>query len=351
MSAENPAPNSPSPQTIVVQPRESMFGRFGKVLLVLLGVAVMVILGLTASYQSYFSDPNGPVEKYHSLSKTSTKKVAILTVAGTIMEGDEFAKQQIDRIKEDDNVVGVVLRVNSPGGTVTYSDYLLHHLRLMLEEKEVPLVVSMGSICASGGYYIAMAAGDTPDAIFAEPTTWTGSIGVIIPHYDFSSTIGVLGVKDDSIASGKFKSMGSPTKKMTPEERELFQELVDETFGNFKQIVLSGRPEFRDEPEKLDEIATGQIFTADQAVENGLVDKIGFVEAAIERVCELADVSTDSVRCVKYEPQPAALEALLGASAQPRSNSIGSELRSLLDLSTPRAYYLCTLLPVLLESR
>lgn len=328
-----------------------MFGRFGKVLLVLLGIAVMVILGLSASYQSYFSDPNGPQEKYHSLSKTATNKIAILTVAGTIMEGDEFAKQQIDRIKEDDGVVGVVLRVNSPGGTVTYSDYLLHHLRVMLEERDIPLVVSMGSICASGGYYIAMAAGDTEDSIFAEPTTWTGSIGVIIPHYDFSSTIGVLGVRDDSIASGKFKSMGSPTKKMTPEERELFQTLVDETFGNFKEIVLSGRPKFRDEPEKLDEIATGQIFTADQAVENGLVDKIGFVEAAVERVAELASVSTDSVRCVKYEKQVTAMEALLGASAQPRSQGLGSELRGLLDLSTPRAYYLCTLLPALLDSK
>jgi len=345
-----------APPTVILQPRESWFGRFGKVLLVLLGLCVMTIIGLSASYQSYFSNPDGPQEKYHSLSKTSTKKIAIISVTGAIMEGDDFVKQQIEQVKNDDNVVAVVLRVNSPGGTVTYSDYLLHHLKKLTEAKStggepLPMVVSMGSICASGGYYIAMAVEDTPDSIFAERTTWTGSIGVIIPHYDFSNLAGEWGIKEDSIASGKFKQMGSPTREMSDEERALFQELVDQSFAHFKEVVMSGRPEFREAPEQLDAIATGQIFTATQAEANGLVDKIGFVEDAVARAAKLAGLSTNEVRCVRYEKTPGAFDALLGEAQAARRASAPVNLRGLLELSTPRAYYLSTLLPAVLESR
>ena len=118
---------------------------------------------------------------------TPRKKIAIIDVAGAIMEGEGFVKRQIDaRAGRHRASSAVVLRVNSPGGTVTGSDYIYHHLRELVDERKLPMVVSMGSICASGGYYVAMAVGDEPDAIFAEPTTWTGSIGVIIPHYDLS---------------------------------------------------------------------------------------------------------------------------------------------------------------------
>lgn len=355
--SDTPNPADPTPtQTIVLQPRESAFGRYGKWLLLPLGICIMALIGLTAQYQSYFNEPGGPQEKYHSLSKTATKKIAIIDVSGTIIEGDDFVKKQIDRVKKDSNVVACVLRVNSPGGTVTYSDYLLHHLNKMVEEKSTegkpfPLVVSMGSIAASGGYYVAMAVGDTEDAIFAERTTWTGSIGVVIPHYDLSTMIGRLGVEDDSIASGKYKLMGSLTRDMSDDERALFQELVDETFRGFKDVVLSGRPAFRNNPEDLDRVATGQIFTADQALDYGLIDEIGFIEAAIDRAQTLAGVTAEEVRCVKYEQPPGALDALMGASAAAQVRAPSYDLRGLLDLTTPRAYYLCTMLPSLLETR
>ncbi len=341
---------TPLPQQIVIQqPKESAFGRYGKWLLVALAFCIMSIIGLTATYQSYFSDPNGPTEKFHSLSRTATKKIAIIEVSGAIMEGDEFVKQQIDRVKEDDNVVGVVLRVNSPGGTVTYSDYLLHHLRELRKEKDnLPLVVSMGSVAASGGYYVSMAVGDQPQSIYAEPTTWTGSIGVIIPHYNFSRSMAMLSIMDDSIASGPMKQMGSPTKPMTKEERAVLQELVDESFAGFKEVVLSGRPKLKEQPETLAKATTGQIFTAGQALELGLVDKLGFIEEAIERVAELAEVSTDNVRCVQFEKRTSPLAALLGASTH-TPHTQGFDLRALLDLSTPRPYYLWTVLPSLLE--
>ncbi|TWT91135.1 putative signal peptide peptidase SppA [Pseudobythopirellula maris] len=339
-------------QTIVLQPKESLFGRFGKFLLLALGLCVVSMIGMAGAMESYFSPEGAPQEKYHSLSKEADKKIAVVDVSGTIIESDTFVKQQIDRVREDESVVAVVLRINSPGGTVTYSDYLHHHLRELAEERDLPLVVSMGSLCASGGYYLAMAVGDEPDTLFAEPTTWTGSIGVIIPHYNLTGLMETWGVENDSYASAELKQMGSPTHEPSEREREVLQELVDESFEGFKEIVRGGRPELADDPEKLTAATTGQIFTAKQALELGLVDELGFIEEAVARAAELAGVSADEVRCVKYKRPVSAFDSLLGASARSRGGlGLGSEMRALLDLSTPRAYYLCTLLPALLENQ
>src|SRR5215213_11445211 len=236
----------PAPATQIIMQQPTAFGRYGKLLVLLLVIAVVTIIGQNASYRSYFSPPDAPQEKYYSLSETAADKIAIIKVEGAILDADGFIKKQIDRVREDDSVKAVVLRIDSPGGTVTASDFLYHHLRDMVKDRDIPVVVSMGGICASGGYYMAMAAGDGEDVIYAEPTTWTGSIGVVIPHYDFSGLLSSWNVKDDSIASHKFKLMGSPTRQLTPEEkaeeRKLLQELVDESFERFKQIVLTGRP-------------------------------------------------------------------------------------------------------------
>ena len=346
-------PTAGTPPQVIIQQQATALGRYGKFLLILLGLAVISIIGLATSYQSYFSPPGGPQERYHSLSKEASEKIAIVTVAGTIMEGDGFVKEQLDRVRKDDEVVAVVLRIDSPGGTVTGSDYLYHHIRQLCEQRKLPLVVSMGSICASGGYYIAMAVGDQDDSIFAEPTTWTGSIGVVIPHYDFSGMLADYKVKDDSIASHRYKLMGSPTRSLDQaeraEERQLFQELVNLSFEGFKEIVRSGRSKFRADDTALDAVATGQIFTAHQGLEKGLVDKIGFLEAAIKRAAELAGRDLKSVRCVKYIKPPASLGALLSAKTQ-QPSVLGGDLRTLLDLTAPRAYYLCTWLPSILSN-
>jgi protease-4 len=349
----SPQPPGPAAPQIIVQQQASALGRYGKFAVLLLGMSVMTIVGLTSSYQSYFSPPGGPQEKYHSLSKTAEEKIAVVQIAGTIMEGDGFVKQQLDLVRKDEQVVAVVLRINSPGGTVTGSDYLYHHVRELAKDRELPVVVSMGSICASGGYYIAMAVGDQQDAIFAEPTTWTGSIGVVIPHYDFSGLLKNYDIKDDSIASHKYKLMGSPTRNLSAdervEERQLFQDLVDLSFEGFKEIVRSGRPQLRADDQALDAVATGQIFTAQQAHDLGLVDEIGFVEAAIERAAELAGRKSDQLRCVKYtEAMPSLATLLSGESSS--STLLGADLRSFLDMTAPRAYYLCTWLPSVLSN-
>jgi protease-4 len=325
------------------------------VLLVLLLLAVLSLLGMQARYEKYFSPTHKPQEKYHSLNKDAEKKIAVVTVSGTILEGDSFVKRQIDRVRDDDNVVAVVLRINSPGGTVTGSDYLYHHLRELCnqQKRKLPLVVSMGSMCASGGYYIAMSVGDEDNVLFAEPTTWTGSIGVVIPHYDFSGLLASYNVKDDSIASHKYKLMGSPTRVLTAEERaeeqKLLQDLVDISFKRFQEIVRAGRPKLAADQKALDKASTGQIFTAEQALELGLVDQIGFLESAIQRAAELAGRDPSELRCIEYQEPGVSLSDLVNVRSG-QTSILSGDLGSLLDLTAPRAYYLCTWLPSILSN-
>jgi protease-4 len=318
-------------------------------LLLMLGGSLLVNLVLFAAVGMTGLDTDRTIqERYHSHRTDGRNKVAVISVVGTILEGEGFAKRQIDRVLKDKAVKAVVLRVDSPGGTMTGSDYLYHHLCKLTEERDIPIVVSMGGLAASGGYYVSMAAGDTPDVIFAEPTTWTGSIGVIMPHYDLSILLNEkLGITEDAVVSKPLKNMGSFAREMTEEEHEIFQTLVNEGFERFKDVVKAGRPEFRDDPDALEKVTSGQIFTAQQAMKNGLVDKIGFLEDAIDRAIELAKLDESDVKVVEYQRTPTLTDVLLGS--QVRSEPL--DLAALLDMTAPRAYYLCTWLPALAATR
>jgi protease IV len=234
--------------------------------------------------------------------------------------------------------------VNSPGGTINGSDYMLHHLRGLAKEAHIPIVVSMGGLAASGGYYVSMCVGDAAETIFAEPTTWTGSIGVIIPHYNIGELMKNWGIQDDSIASERLKEMGSFSRKMTEEERKIFQGLVADGFTRFKNVIKQGRPKFKKDPAALDKLATGQVFTADQALAGGLIDKIGFIEDAVDRAIALAGLDKDNVRVVKYKAERRLADLLLGSES---ARSRAAALAALQEMATPQAYYLYTSLPPL----
>lgn len=329
-----------SPIRVIVEPpRSGWLGTIFRWAFIL--VVAFLLLGF---FVSSFGDKDGLKEKWHSLSKTATDKVAIISVKGAILGDENFVMKQIEHVRDDDNVKAVVLRIDSPGGTVTGSDFIYHHLKQLASEK--PLVVSMGSIAASGGYYVAMAVGDVENTIFAEPTTWTGSIGVIIPHYDISDLLEKWQIKDDSIASNPLKMMGSPTRKfpepIRAEEQKILQELVDSSFVGFKEIVLASRPALRGNQAAQDVAFTGRIFTAKQAQDNLLVDRLGFVEDAIDRAIELASLDKNDVQVVKYQ-QPMGLIELGLFGPQDRKQSI--DLAAFWELTVPRAYYLCTWLP------
>ncbi len=325
--------------------------RFGPLIILLLflllaGSVLMnvALFGLTSL--SAIAKEDRVQEKFVSHQRDGKDKIAVISVEGTIISGEGFFRRQINRAKEDKDLKAIVLRVNSPGGTINGSDYMLHHLRELANEKKVPVVVSMGGIAASGGYYVSMAVGDKPGTIFAEPTTWTGSIGVVIPHYNLTELLKDWGIAEDSIASHRLKTMGSFSKPMTEEERKILQTLVDEGFARFKDVIKQGRPAFGKQPEALDKLATGQIFTADQAKKSGLVDEIGFLEDAIDRAIKLAGLNEKNVKVVKYKPEPNLASILMGANtAKPNI-----DLTAILDLSTPRAYYLATWLPATMAS-
>ena len=339
----------PMPPTRVILEQGGLWGRWGNwIAWSIAGVSLLVALASVGAASQYFQRDAGVIEKYHSLSRMAGSKVAIVDIAGAIMGGGGFARAQLDRIADDTSVKAIVLRVDSPGGTVSGSDELHYRLATLAEERTLPVVVSMGGIAASGGYYVAMANGGRDDVIFAEPATLTGSIGVIIPHFDLSKMLKKFDVADDSVASGPLKEMLSPTKERTPElaarERKILQGLVDDMFVRFKEIVKAGRPKLDDEA--VAKVATGQIFTAKQAQEAGLVDTIGFLEDAVDRAIELAGLTKETARVVRYSRQKGLVDELLGGA----SPGARLSLESLADWTTPRAWYLCSWWPVLVRS-
>ena len=312
-----------------------------------LGFSMLLNLAFITTASASTGDTLQEEYFYKDKFQDGADKIAIITVEGTILTKEGFVKDQIDQAQLDEDVKAVVLRVDSPGGSVSASDYYYHHLSKLRTESKKPIVVSMGSIAASGGYYVAMAAGKTEKTIFAEPSCFTGSIGVMIPHYNLSGLFEDFGIEEDAIVSHRLKNMGSLGRQMTDEEKKIFQTLVDEGFERFKEIIRDNRTQFSEDPEALDEIATGQVYTAQQAKENGLIDEIDFIEGAIDRAIELASVDRNAVQVIRYKRIPTLSSLLLGAQAQ----SQGFDLQQLLDLSAPKAYYMVTQLPPLVRNR
>ena len=344
------AESSPPPTRVILE-QGSLWSRWGtRAAWLIAGFAVLSAVASAGANAQYFQTGKKVVEQYHSLSKTAPAKVAVVDISGPIMGGSGFARSQIDRIADDEQVKAIVLRIDSPGGTVSGSDEIHYRIGELAKRRDLPVVVSMGGIAASGGYYIAMANGGRDDVIFAEPATLTGSIGVIIPHFDLSKLVKKLDIEDDSITSGPLKEMLSPTKDRTPEleerERKILQALVDEMFGRFKEIVKQGRPKLDDD--KLAAVTTGQIFTAEQAKAAGLVDRIGFIEDAVDRAVELAGLTKDSARVVKYTKPKGLLDELLGGGA-PGARQM-TILEAVAEWTTPRAWYLCSWWPALITS-
>ena len=350
------ASHAPMPTTRVILEQGGMWSRWGtRIAWTIAGFSLLAALASAGANAEYFQRDSKLVEKYHSLSKLAATKVAIVDISGPIMGGGGFARSQLDHIADDMSVKAIVLRVDSPGGTVSGSDEIHYRLAELAKERDLPVVVSMGGIAASGGYYIAMANGGRDDVIFAEPATLTGSIGVIIPHFDLSKLMKKFDIEDDSIASGPLKEMLSPTKERTPElaerERKILQALVDEMFARFKMIVKQGRPKLDDDA--LAGVATGQIFTAQQALDAGLVDRIGFLEDAVKRAVELAGLTDKTTRVVRYSRPRGLLQEVLGGdiSAGGRSMMGRNALEAFAEWTTPRAWYLCSWWPAMVSSR
>ena len=198
----------------------------------------------------------------------------------------------------------------------------------------------MKRIAASGGVYVAMGAGES-GKVFAEPTTWTGSIGVIIPRYNLSGLAEKFGVESDSLTTGPFKDSLNPLRELRDDERVVWAAILEDSFDRFVKIVATGRKGL-DEATVREKLATGQIFTANQALENGLIDAIAFEEEVIETLQK--DLGLEQARVIRYRFPGTVLDVLL--------NNIESSdpevyWRKAMEATVPRAMYYCSWLPAL----
>jgi protease-4 len=243
--------------------------------------------------------PPGPLEE-EVLSGTASAKVLLVNLSGVIgskeTRGIYPRPGQVAGIKEvltvaaeDTDVKALVVRINSPGGTVTASDVLYHELRIFKEKRKIPVVASIMDLATSGGYYVACAA----DKIVTHPSSVTGSIGVIMLTVDASGLLEKIGVEANAVASGPKKSMGSPLRPMTSEEREVFQSVIDGFYERFLDVVQQGRP--RLSAEQIRTLADGRIYSGTQAKALGLVDEVGYLEDAIELAKNAADLQEAKV--------------------------------------------------------
>ncbi len=234
----------------------------------------------------------------------SSDKIALVQITGMIADADRpglitKGENPVSRLVEslrkaakDSKIKAIVLRINSPGGTVTASDVVYREIQHFKRTTKKPVVVLMSDLAASGGYYIACAG----DEIIAHPTTITGSIGVIIQTFNFSEGMRRIGIKADAITSGPNKAAGSPFEPMPPEHRALLQGLVDEFYDNFVAIVTESRPNLS--PADLKWITDGRVVTGRRAAEVGLIDSTGDLRDAFEAAKRRAGLT--AAKLVKY---------------------------------------------------
>lgn len=193
-------------------------------------------------------------------------------------------KDALDRARRNEDIKAVLVRIDSPGGSVTASDLIYHEIKTFREEKDVPVVAVIMGMGASGGYYSAVAA----DHIMAHPTSLVGSIGVIGIFPNVQGLTGKLGIDMRVLKSGEFKDSGSMWRGFSPEEREILQGMIDKMHQRFVDIVDKGRESLT--REQVAELANGRVYDADVALESGLIDSIGYMEDAFETALDLADI-------------------------------------------------------------
>ena len=207
-------------------------------------------------------------------------KVALLSIEGVILDSKIYL-ESITSIKKDKNIKALVLRINSPGGAVGPSQEIYSEILKLRED--IPVIASLGSVAASGGYYIACSA----DKILTNPGTITGSIGVIAQFVNYKELLQWAKMDVEVLKSGKFKDSGSPLRDLTPEERAYLQSTIDNVHSQFKRAVSETRGLT---PKEVDKIADGRIFTGEQAINLKLVDEIGTMNDAIEAAAALGNI-------------------------------------------------------------
>ena len=243
---------------------------------VIFGLLLLLVVGVAAFFFIY-----GVASSRTVIDPFAGKgRIGVVVIKGLISDSGEVT-DLLERYEKDTHIKAVVIRINSPGGGVVPAQEIYDKVLKLKKKKKV--LVSMGSVAASGGYYIACAG----DRIVASPGTITGSIGVIIQFSQIEELLDKIGLKLKVIKSGKYKDVGSPTREMTEDEKKLVQGVVDDIYDQFLNAVSAGR---NIPKEKVRTIADGKIYTGRQALRLGLVDELGSMEHTINVAAKLAGI-------------------------------------------------------------
>ncbi|HRK30677.1 MAG TPA: signal peptide peptidase SppA, partial [Tepidisphaeraceae bacterium] len=339
-------PGMPPPMhypPMMMPPPPPRGGGFSKAILVTLATT---IFGLSLTLNLYLLLMTGLLGK-GGMSGLSTsverdgdakQQIAVLPVHGLII-GKTY--EQFDRwmsvVENDTNVKALVIDVDTPGGEVTASDQIHRRIAGFKQSRRIPVVVSMGGMGTSGGYYVSANA----DWIVAQPTTLTGNIGVRWDRLSLAKMADKIGVEDNSLHSSgaDFKTAGSMWKNETPEETAYLTGLIDEAFRIFKGVVKDGRGERLKQP--IDVIANGKVYTATEAHGLGLIDEVDYPDAAIAKAAALAGLT--SPRVVRYSRPPGFFESFGAESSITSLNANSTGLKfdrnTLHELAAPRMMY------------
>lgn len=240
------------------------------------------------------------------------EKVGIIEIKGIIIDSKK-ALHSLKRFREDNSIKAIVIRIDSPGGAVGPSQEIFREIRKTSKSKKV--VASMGSIAASGGYYIAAGT----DGIVANPGTITGSIGVIMGFTNYEQLLSKIGLVPIVIKSGKYKDMGSPVREMKPEEKIILKEFARKIHQQFIQDIVEGR---KMEMAKVKSLADGRIFTGKESKELGLVDRIGNLEDAVEWAGSLGGIKGKISTVYAREKKFSLINYIMDSSAKALLNQI-----------------------------
>lgn len=306
---------TPSSTTVVQKKKRKNTPPWLKAIVIILGIILGIML-LTAGCNSIFSST--PANEV--ITDFGHDYIGTIYIEDTIDEygtgyyNHQYLLNAIDAMMYDDENKGMILYVNTPGGSVYASDELYLKIKEYQDVTGRPVYSSMQSQATSGGYYISASC----DKIIANRNCWTGSIGVTMGSFiDVSELLDNLGIKTTTITAGDNKAMGSNTEPMTKEQKAIFQSLVDESYEQFVEIVAKGRNMTVKDVKVL---ADGRIYTAKQALENGLIDKIGTYEEAIDDMKKTYDLEGVEVESFQSEVS-ADLYSLLGIVAEQTKNN------------------------------
>ncbi len=323
-------------------------GGFARAIFTTLAVS---ILGVSVSLNLYFliykvatSGSAEHVAKDVIEAGDAKNTIALLPITGVITDATrEQTDLLLKEIEADSTVRALVVQVDSPGGSVNASDEIYERLLRYKKEHGVPIIVSMGGLATSGGFYIACAA----DHVVAQRTTWTGNIGVLLPRYSLAKLAEKYGIEDTTIKSTgtPFKDAGSMFKDDTPAQTAYWQGLADEAFVVFKNVVQKGR---KLDAKTVDEIANGKVYTGPEALKLKLVDSIGYLDQAISDARTRAGLTgSASSRVVKYSRAASMWDAISGESGQSSmvkakvgQIEIGIDQRTINEMLSPRPLYL-----------